>query len=294
MPASLWKLGLATIPVPPSSSLALLILGSDCSLVFKEEKSRSRCGELSAQHGDVIVVRTDKPGLDIDIRMDGFGFIGIARQVYAPATGAVAEVNGPPVEPTTARKPARWYVGVLPLDKTQPLRVHPTLRPDSFDTFETADETVPPTEPERFAAPQNPWRGTELVPEFTTSVIKVPTEKPRRDDSDDEDDEPKPKRSRARSGTGGSTRGTPRGGARGRGGRVASGSTRATPKPRTKRPGPSGTGSASVSVAATPAAEGPEEMVVEPVPAPAEGPVGPTENMENVDNVEQVDAKEIL
>lgn len=107
------------IPLPPSSTLAVLVLGS--SVNFKLRRTKMRAGELTAQHGDVLVVRTGAEALELEAKSDGFAFLCIARRGVQP----------PQPSGSGTGVPGGWYIGPRPLDATRPLRVEVPLRRES-------------------------------------------------------------------------------------------------------------------------------------------------------------------
>lgn len=151
-------------PLPPNSTTALLILGS--SVCIKLRRGKMRAGDMTAQHGDVVLVRTGAEALEVEAKSDGFAFLCIARRGVPPA-------------PTPAGA-GSWYVGCRPLDITRPMRVEPPLRRDEPTVTEEKEERDE-TDMDVMLDPPT-FRGQEVVPPTTSSeeftVQKPPSSGP--------------------------------------------------------------------------------------------------------------------
>ena len=61
--------------IPPHSYSALLYLGSDGSIRFKRcSGPKTRQGEITVQHGDVVGVKSGPESIELLLKLDGFGF----------------------------------------------------------------------------------------------------------------------------------------------------------------------------------------------------------------------------
>jgi hypothetical protein len=125
-----------------------------------------RAGDMTAQHGDVVLVRTGAEALEVEAKSDGFAFLCIARRGVPPA-------------PTPAGA-GSWYVGCRPLDITRPMRVEPPLRRDEPTVTEEKEERDE-TDMDVMLDPPT-FRGQEVVPPTTSSeeftVQKPPSSGP--------------------------------------------------------------------------------------------------------------------
>lgn len=139
-------------PLPPHSTTALLILGS--SVGIKLRRGKMRAGDLTAQHGDVVLLRSGADALEVEAKSDGFAFLCIARRGVPP----------PPQPAGTGS----WYVGCRPLDSSRPMRVEPPLRRDEPTAQEEeTDMDVMLEEPT--------FRGQEVVaPSSETFTVQKP------------------------------------------------------------------------------------------------------------------------
>lgn len=84
------------VEVPEKSCFAFLTLGSEVQYYFRYVESEGKRkpgkgGNLTAQHGDLIIVRTFDTALQVGIKPLGFAIIGIGRQLSA--TGQDSEIE---------------------------------------------------------------------------------------------------------------------------------------------------------------------------------------------------------
>lgn len=139
------------LPLPAGSTTALLVLGS--SVGVKLRRGKMRAGEVTAQHGDVLLVRATEP-LELEAKSDGFAFLCVARRAAAA-----------PAQPSGS---GGWYVGCRPLDATRPLRVEPPLRrdePEAATAAAAADGGREQDETDMDVMLEPPaFRGQEVVP----------------------------------------------------------------------------------------------------------------------------------
>ncbi|BEJ16262.1 hypothetical protein CspHIS471_0508670 [Cutaneotrichosporon sp. HIS471] len=212
-----------TIPLSQNAAVALLILGADCTLHVR--RARRRAGELTAQHGDVVLFKMGPEAVEVEVRADGFAFVGLARRAYEAAPTEI------PSGPLTS-----WYMGPWPLDRTAPLRPHIAFveekitekededKPKAGDVDKTDEEWDRDTMDAADIFAPALFRGIEVArARPTPTILKAPEHAPL----------PCPKAEKKVVATAGRGRGRGRGGrggrARGRGrGRGRGGSSRAS------------------------------------------------------------------
>ncbi|OWT42197.1 hypothetical protein C362_00569 [Cryptococcus neoformans Bt1] len=131
------------ITVPPNSYIAIMFLGSDCTVRFRPASTRTKPGEITVQHGDLIGVQAGSEPTDISLKTGSFGIICIARHggLHAESQNQVqfkseSPLESAPVSTQIIEKPSllpeapltNWYIGGLPLDPKQPTIVLPPFR----------------------------------------------------------------------------------------------------------------------------------------------------------------------
>ncbi|WVQ78260.1 hypothetical protein IAT38_000344 [Cryptococcus sp. DSM 104549] len=151
LPASL----VPRVVVEPASYTAFFFLGSDGSVRFRPADTRYKQGDLTVQHGDVVGIKAGGGPVEVTLKMDGFGFVAIARRASPPPAIPTGHRQAKPhvpqqprpapphvapahyVAPTPPPKPklpsepplTNWYIGGHPLDPKQPVRIAPAFRP---------------------------------------------------------------------------------------------------------------------------------------------------------------------
>lgn len=150
---------LKPITVPPNTYIAIMFLGSDCIVRFRPANTRTKPGEITVQHGDLIGVQAGSEPTDVSLKTGSFGIskftsfpfndqannviVCIARHggIHAESQNQTQVKSESPLEsgPVPAQKiekPAllpeapltNWYIGGLPLDPSQPTIVLPPFR----------------------------------------------------------------------------------------------------------------------------------------------------------------------
>ncbi|EIW70228.1 hypothetical protein TREMEDRAFT_61987 [Tremella mesenterica DSM 1558] len=164
------------IILEPNTYTSLLYLGSDGILRFRSTSPRARLGQIRLQHGDIVGVHVGPKSLELSPRLDGFGFVCIARQVFLqlPATQPLSSLPSystptlphfPPLPPLPHLPPSNssipapktrkrnaplppakldgWYLGPFPICPSDPLRVLRPLRPGPVADFEALSTVRP-------------------------------------------------------------------------------------------------------------------------------------------------------
>ncbi|KAK4687126.1 hypothetical protein P7C73_g2983, partial [Tremellales sp. Uapishka_1] len=133
----------AKITLEPHAHLVLLFLGSDGELRLRNTPGHQRVklGGVTAQHGDVIGVKSGPRAIELLPKLDGFGFICIGRQVYdaflpisntVPATETGTKKKAAPKPPKLPPPSlAPWYIGCYPIDQDRPQLEQPLGHPES-------------------------------------------------------------------------------------------------------------------------------------------------------------------
>ncbi|KIR58584.1 hypothetical protein I314_05423 [Cryptococcus bacillisporus CA1873] len=131
------------ITVPPNSYIAIMFLGSDCIVRFRPANTRTKPGEITVQHGDLIGVQTGSEPTNVSLKTGSFGIICIARHggIHAGSQNQTqvkfeSPLESGPVPAQIIEKPALlpevpltdWYIGGLPLEPSQPTIVLPPFR----------------------------------------------------------------------------------------------------------------------------------------------------------------------
>ena len=207
------------------------------------------------KHGQGVHIATDDEGVVVELTCSREHPTFVSTVQLGPED---ERQSAPLASPTGATGLVQWYVGELPLDKTNPRR---TLPSDRINIDYVTDSLGHSPDTSLIEQPPLEWRGTQLVPAFERIRIDIPVPPPLKD-SDDEEDEGNPSSSRRRSRGGRGGRAS-RGGMGGRGGRPGSGTaaspasaTASAPSPHGPRGGGRGRGRAARSRGSTRASAG--------------------------------------